>query len=314
MKQPRSRVPEGPRLESTKSFWKRHRSLKFLLVMLPMIVIWFMLTVYPNLEIYYLAFMKWNGIGTEKTPVGWQNFKVIFASPRFKAELSNTLWYVFFLFAVQTVVSMVLAQALRRNTRHNRGFRTFFFLPLVFSSVMVGLTWGYMFAPGIGMLDGILVKLGFESMANFSWLGGSTRAIFFIVLVHIWANIGYPITILLSGMQTIPDSLYESATVEGANGWQTFWKITFPLLLPTVLRLTMLTISSGALAFDYVLLLGTGESATIFDTWAVSIYKSLRTANLGIPAAKGVMLSLVLFAVFAIQYFITKKAEKITEE
>jgi ABC-type sugar transport system permease subunit len=277
--------------------------------MLPILIVWFTLTVYPNLEVIPLSFYKWNGISKDKPFVGFQNYETIISNPDFSRELLNTLLYILFLFVIQTVLALLFALILKNNTIHNKLFRTFFFLPLVFSSVMVGLTWSYMYDPNLGILNQLFSSVGLEVFNNFNWLGNSNRAVLCIVLVHIWANIGYPLTILIAGLQTIPASLYEAASVEGASASRTFFGITLPLLLPTLLRVTLLTLSTGAMAFDYVLLLGSARQTTAFDTWSVGIYKALLFPNQGLPAAKGVMLGIVMFFIFMMQYVVTKKVE-----
>lgn len=283
---------------------------KYVLIMLPGLIVWFVLAIWPHLQVFPMAFYKWNGFSPNKVFVGWQNFEAFYRSSGFMVGLKNTVLYVLFLFVIQTVLSVVLAVILKRNTRHNRFFRTFFFLPLVFSSVMVGLTWGYMFDPNLGMLNQIFGALGLKSLESFNWLGEPVRAIFCIVMVHIWANIGYPLTILTAALQTIPDDLYEVSEIEGATSMQQFRKVTLPLITPVLLRITLLTVVTGAMAFDYIIILGSSVgTANEFDTWAVKIYQGLLGPNLGIPAAIGVFLGAVLFIVFLIQYVVTKKAE-----
>jgi len=273
--------------------------------------VWFVLIIYPNLEIFPLAFYKWNGISKVKKFVGFENSSIIFSQQRFKQQLINTALYVLFLLLVQTVTSVPLVNILKTNTTHNKFFRTFFFLPLVFSSVMVGLTWSYMYDPNCGILNELLTKIGLEGFKGFAWLGTPVRAIFFIVIVHIWANIGYPITILTAGLKNIPDTLYEAADVEGCGKIRAFWSITLPLLMPTIMRLLLLTISTGAMAFDYVFfLMGSSLVPTEFDTLSVSVYRGITSGqNLGLPCALSVMMAIVLLVVFVIQYIVTNKIE-----
>ncbi|MCD9026189.1 carbohydrate ABC transporter permease [Cohnella silvisoli] len=292
------------------SLRKKLSTYKYVLIMLPGLIVWFVLSIWPHLEVFPQAFYKWNGYSPNKVFVGWQNFETFYRSSAFKDGLLNTVLYVLFLFVIQTVLSVFLAVVLKRNTRQNRFFRTFFFLPLVFSSVMVGLTWGYMFDPNLGMLNQIFSALGIKSLESFNWLGEPVRAIFCIVMVHIWANIGYPLTILTAALQTIPEDLYEVSEIEGATSMQQFRKVTLPLLMPALLRITLLTVVTGALAVDYILILGSSVgSANEFDTWAVKIYQGLLGSNLGLPSAIGVFLGAILFIVFLIQYVVTKKVE-----
>ena len=287
----------------------KYSYVKYLAILIPVMAAWFVLIILPNLQIFVLAFQKWNGFSKVRKPIGWQNFQVVLGDPNFTSDLVNTILYVLFLFAVQTVLSLCLALVLRRNTAQNHFFRTFFFLPLVFSSVMVGLTWSYMYDANLGIINQLLCAAGLTGFKNFNWMGDPTRGVFAVVMVHIWANVGYPLTILTAGLSTIPETLYEAAEVEGAKPRQSLRHITLPLLMPTILRLTLLTFSTGAMAFDYVLLLGAPGMRAPFDTLSVGIYKGLTSTNLGLPAVKGVVLGIILMVVFLIQFVITRRVE-----
>jgi len=296
-----------------RSIWKRYRYLKYLIPIIPSLILFFTFCVYPSLQVIPLSFFKWYILKPERTFVGLKNFIQNLRTPVSIGYLKNTLFYILFLFVIQSVLSVLVALALHKNTLHNRAFRTFFFLPLTLSSVLVGLTWGYMYDPNLGILNHMLTALGIKGFDSFAWLGTPTRGILFIVLVHIWQGLGYPITFFIAGLHTIPNDLYEAADVEGASPVQAFFHITVPLMMPIFLRLTMLTLVAGATAFDYVYLLGSNMSISPTSTWAVALYKAVSgTGNMGAPSSMGVMLGVVLSAFFIIQYFATKKAEEHT--
>ena len=290
------------------------KELKYVFLVVPTLTIWFTLNIFPQLGVYRLAFFKWNGFSKIQTFVGWQNFQTVFNDPYTIRYISNTLLYILFLFTIQTFLAISFALILKRNTIPNRMFRTFFFLPMVFSSVMVGLTWGYMYDANLGILNNLFVAAGNKGFAGFDWLGQPSRAVYFIVMVHIWANIGFPLTILTAGLHTIPETLYEAATIDGATANQSFWGITIPLLLPTLLRISLLTLTTGAMAFDYIQIFGASASSDIrnpFDTIAVITYRTTqRATNFGISAVYSVFLALILLVFFAAQYFAQKKAEE----
>ena len=295
-----------------KTFVQKYGYLKYMFYVLPGLIGLYIFAVYPNLQVFPLSFYKWNGVSKTKTFVGWQNISTTFNSPYFKQSLLNTISYILFLFVVQSIVALLLALILKKNTVHNKFFRTLFFFPLVLSTVMVGLTWGYMYDPNIGLINQILTKIGFSNFSSFAWVTDAhpIRATFFIVVIHIWHNIGYPITLLTAGLLTIPNDLYEAADIEGATARQVFTSVTMPLLLPTFSRITLLTVATGAMAFDYVFLMGSSALiAAKYDTLAVGIYKDLAGTNLGMSASKGVMLGVILFVVFMVQYVVTKKIE-----
>ena len=294
-----------------KSLWKRFSYWKYVLFLIPSLGVWFTLTVYPNLQTIPLSLFRWKTTSSEMSFVGLSNFKRVLSQPILLTQLRNTLFYILFLLVIQSFFAIVLALTLQKNTRHNRIFRTFFFIPITFSSVLVGLTWGYMYDPNVGIINNILTSIGLHGFENFSWLGSATGGILAIVIVHAWAGVGIPMTFFIAGLQTIPKDLYEAATIDGSTSIQSFIHITFPMMLPIFLRISLLTFVAGAMTFDYVYLLGSSV-ASPFDTWMVAIYRSIGqiNANMGVPCAMGVLLMIPLIIFYVLQYFANKKSEE----
>lgn len=286
---------------------KEYRHFKYLFFILPGFLIWFVFALLPNLQIFWLAFYRWNGVSKVKKFVGLRNFNEFFLDPLFLKVVYNTVLYVLLLLVVQTIISLLLAVILKKNTSSNKFFRALYFSPLVLSTAIVGMTWGYMYDPNLGIINQALDAIGMKNFQQ-DWLGVSGLAILCVVVAHIWHNIGYPVTIILAGLQTIPDNLYEAASVEGANAVKSFFNITLPLIMPTLLRIVLLTIITGAMAFDYIYVLGGVGVANEFDTLPIYMYRAFST-NVGRPASIGVVLSLTMFLIFVAQYITTKKVE-----
>lgn len=295
-----------------RNWYRKHRYFRYILYALPILLVWFVLSIYPHVQIIPLSTYKWGTFVQSKEFVGAYYYKMLFTyqwSDTWR-YIRNTLWYIFFLFAIQTVMALSLALILQKNTTHNKAFRALFFLPMVFSATMVSLTWSYMYDPNLGIINTLLGALGVEGYPGHNFFKPDWCAILFIVLVHIWHNIGYPITIFTSGLQTIPTDLYEAATLDGTTVWTKFWKVTFPLLLPTILRTTMLTLSTGALAYDYVLMMGSRMTTVSFDTWGSAIYKTISLdTDYGMASARSVILFVILVILCVVQYLATKKVE-----
>lgn len=293
-----------------RNYRKKH---KYFLYITPSLIIWFILTVYPKLQAYPMSFFEWNPLTGEKTFVGWYNYVVMFTRnlrPTLE-DAGNTLCYVLYLLVIQSVLAMILALAMQKNTRNNRFFRAFFFLPMVFSTSMVSLTWAYMYDPNLGIINNFLAIFEPSKYPGFNFYFENWSEILCVVIVHIWANIGYTITILTSGLNTISEDLNEAAKIDGANSKQAFWKITFPLWLPTILRNMLLTITTGAVAHDYQVLLGNRTTVMDYDTWSTVLYKNLLGAtDYGPVCAMGVVMSIVLGGITLIQYLTMRKVEK----
>lgn len=297
---------------NTKNRMHRRRYWRYLLYAIPILVLWFVIVVYPNLEVMPLSLFDWSPLTTKKEFVGLYNFKVLFTYQwnSTKRYIFNTLLYVFFLFGIQTVLALVLALSLQKNRLSDRFFRALFFLPMVLSSTMVSLTWSYMYDPNIGIINNFLGALKINGFPGHNFFRPDWMALLCIVLVHIWANIGYPITIFTSGLQSIPSELYDAARIDGASRMQEFRKITFPLLLPTLLRNTLLTITTGSMAIDYIVMMGSRMTNMSYDTWAANIYKSISLdTTYGMVSARSTVLFILLLIISVIQYIVTKRVE-----
>lgn len=284
------------------------RKWKFVLLVLPSLFLYLLFAIYPNISVFPYSLYKWNPISNAKTFVGLHNYIMMFTVNIEDTieKAINTLVYVGGLFVIQTVFALILAVTLQKNTRKNKFFRAYFFLPMVFSSTMISMTWNFMYDPNLGIINNILGALGVEGYPGVNFMNVGWKAVLLIVLVHIWANLGYPLTILTSGLNTISADLSEAAAIDGANGWQQFTKITLPLLLPTLFRLTLMTISTGTMATDYIYMMGTKDS----QTWASAMYNGTRTGtDYGPVAAQGVIMFFVLATASVVQFIAMRKVE-----
>lgn len=291
---------------------KYNKKWKYVLVTLPILFFYCLFTIYPNLQVFPMSFYDWSPINPNKTFIGWENYEILFkVKPDVTMQrLGNTMMYVLGLFLIQTILSLILAVVLQNNNKKNKFFRAYFFIPMVFSTTMVSMIWAYMYDPNLGIINTILGAFGVEGYPGTDFFAENWQAILCIVLVHIWANIGYPITILISGLNTISGDLGEAAMIDGANKWQTFKSITFPLLLPTLLRLSLLTITTGTMAADYMVMLGNRIGAVPYDTLASWIYKSTaNTSDYGLVSAIGVLMFIILAIASLIQFVAMQKVE-----
>jgi raffinose/stachyose/melibiose transport system permease protein len=291
---------------------RRFGHLKYLLYVAPAIAIWFVLAVYPNVSIYPISLYKWNGLPWGKmTWVGLKNFQNFLSNPSYRILIPRTLLYIGALIAIQTPLALFISYVVFTNKRLKGFLSGFFFFPVILSTIAVSLTWKYMYDPNLGAFNEILKLVGLERLRT-NWLELDIAPVF-AVLIHVWHKIGYPITIFLAGLTSMPDSLYDAADVDGVSGAQRFAYITLPLLMPTVLRIVLLTIITGGLAFDYSFLLGP-ISSNVFvskvDTLAVWLYRGGLQGNMGWPAAVGTMLSVVFMAVYVAYHFVSKRTEQ----
>lgn len=285
---------------------------KHVVWLIPFYAVWFVLSVYPQLEVFPMSLYEWNPVTNVKEFVGLHYYEMMFGL-RLGDTLRNawnTVLYVLYLLVIQSVLAMILTVALRKNTRHNRFFRAFFFMPMVFSGSMVCLTWSYMYDANLGVINNIMAMFDPEKYPGVSFFSVNAIAVLCAVIVHIWHNMGHPITILTSGFNTVEEDLAEAARVDGATKWQSFWKIEIPLMLPTIMRMVLLTILTGAMASSYQVLLGNMSVVADYDTFGSLLYKSILSAtDYGPVCALSVCMFFVVGGITLIQFVSLRKIE-----
>lgn len=281
--------------------------LQFLPYIAPAFLIWAVFQLYPSLRIFPLSLFHWDGMSAEKVFVGFGNYLNLRLEPTIGKTVVNSILYMVALVIIQNTLGIVFAVILKRNTTFNKFFRTLFFAPLAFGTIMIGLVWGYIFDANMGVLNNLLGLLGLNSLKR-AWLTTPYLGILCVAFVHAWHYLGYTITLTLAGLQEIPETLYEAADVDGVGRVQQFFYITLPLLKSTILRLVILTVCGAAVSFDYIYALNGGSGlATNLDTLAVFMYRSIRDTNVGKTSAIGVLIVLIVVAIYVIQNLTVKE-------
>ncbi len=206
----------------------------FLIPAIGLIAVFFVL---PMLGGFALSFTDFDiyAVGNPKLMqfVGFHNYAAAFQSHDFWRALKNTLYFVVVGGPLSVVVSLVAAILLNaRTVRFRSFFRTVYFAPVVTTLVAVAVVWRYLYHPHYGFVNQLLGAFG---VGPIDWLGNPTWSMPAIVLLSVWKNFGYNMLIFLAGLQTIPDELYEAASIDGAGAWSKFWHVTVPGLAPTFL-------------------------------------------------------------------------------
>ena len=236
----------------------------------------------------------------------FSNYKRILADKVFQQSIVNTFLYLIIQVPIMLILAILLAQLLNNKDLKFKGFfRTCVFLPCATSLVSYSLIFRSMFATD-GLINSILIKLGILS-TGYNFLGNSASAKIVIILALIWRWTGYNMVFFLAGLQNIDYSVYEAAKIDGANGRQTFWKITVPLLMPTIVMTAIMSINGTLQLFDESVNLTNGGPANATITMSHYIYNNSMgqgVANFGYASA----LSFVIFVMVAILSFISMKA------
>lgn len=235
---------------------------------------------------------------------GLQNFKTMFADETFYKSIKVTFFFAFVSVPLRLIFALMVAMLLLKTTKMTGFYRAAYYLPsIIGGSVAVAILWKRMFATD-GVINKLLQAVGID--CSFSWLGNTKTAIWVLIILAVW-QFGSSMLIFLSSLKQIPTSLYEAANVDGANGIAKFFKITLPLLTPTIFFNLVMQMINGFLAFtqSYIITQGKPMNSTLFYT--VYMYQqSFEFYNTGYGAALAwVMLAII--GLITLVLFATKK-------
>lgn len=244
----------------TKSFWneKRRESLAGYVLIAPEVLGILLLGVFPLLFSLYLSFTHWNLVGGFQsiTFTGLDNYRTLLQDDKFYMALSNNLKFSFVAVPAGMALALLISVVIHSMVYFRDFFKVALFIPYISTIVAVAAVWGALFHPSKGPINQWLMKLGIENPPK--WLVDPNYALVAIIVITVWANLGYKIVIYLAGLSNIPDDLYEASEIDGANKLQQFWMITIPMLTPTIFFLSITTMIASFKVFDLVKFLTDG--------------------------------------------------------
>lgn len=287
---------------------RREQTMTFVAFTLPGFLMYCCFLIFPILMGIYYSFMDWNGISPTYEFVGFENYAKLLTDRKFKSALFFNARYTLMLIVGVVVISVILALMLNREIRGRSFFRTLYFAPAVLSMITISLIFKQIFfyvLPGIG--KGL--NIGF--LAG-NVLADRNLAIYGILFVHLWQGVALPTLLFLAGLQTIPQELYEAASIDGANAWQQFKAITVTYLLPTLSVVLVLVVKQGLMVFDYVKAMTQGGPGGATQSIALLIYNNGFERNkysYSIAQAIATGLIIALISVIQIKFTSGKKVE-----
>lgn len=250
-----------------------------------------------------LSFMKWDGFG-EKTFVGLENFIFQFTNPVFWKALVNTAYYTLLYIPIGLVIALLLAIALNR-IRGKGIYRVFFFMPVITSSVSVGVIWMWILNGDFGILNQALEYIGITGP---QWLTDTKYVMISIAMLSIWWQLGYNMVIFLAGLQGISNSYYEAAEIDGASKFRQFIHITLPLLSPTTFFIAIMSIITSFQVFDQAYVMTSGGPAKASYTLVYHIYVSaFENFRMGESSAAAMILFVIILIFTLIQFKVSKR-------
>lgn len=276
------------------------RTAKPYVLIAPAIIAILVFYVYPIIAQLLLSFTDWNLIRPENHFVGWANYQTLFASREFKTALKNTLVYTVSFVVITLALALLMAFFLTANTRMNRFVQSIIFLPHITAFISVAMVFMWLMDPQIGVLNYVLRGFGFSGLR---WLESSKTAMMSIVIVSVWKSVGYYTLVLLSALRGISPEVYEAAELDNSSKIRTFFKITVPMISPTLFFLLVVMTITSFNVFDSVSVMTGGDPAGSTNVLVYYIYTNAFTyMKIGFASAAGTIMLLIVGLV-TIVYF-----------
>lgn len=286
----------------------KHKNVTLIWFVLPFLLFFVIFFLYPFFKGVILSFTDWNGISPEYNWIGIDNYIDIFKNDsRFINSLKVTAIYTVVVVIVSNALGIALSLLIENSGKMKNVLRVGFFVPYVFSLVVVGFSWRLIFTKAFPDFYDLT---GWEFF-NLDFLGDYHLALTAIIIVGVWQGLGYYLVVYIAGIQSIDSGILEAADIDGATGWRKFTKVTLPLLMPSVTICVFTSIAGAFKVFDLVFVLTSGGPGYATETIALNIYnEAFGAANLyGYGMAKAVILAIIILAVTFIQLHYFNKKE-----
>ena len=277
---------------------------------LPAVLIFSIFYIIPFIWVFQLSMFEWDAILPTKIFVGLGNFKEIMTDRSWWDSMLNAGYITVIALIFQNALAFLLAWACDREIKLKNFYRLIFFIPPVLSEIVVGMAWKFIIndIDGANIINRSLIAIGLPHLVH-NWLSDPKTALTVVAIVHSWKGFGWGFLIFLAGLQTIPRELYEAARVDGANAWDSFRKITIPLMIPVMILVSILTILGTMQAFALIIGLVGGEFAGHTSVPVLRILAAMRgSSRFGYACAEGISFGVILVIISFIQYRFSKSS------
>ncbi|WP_235560030.1 carbohydrate ABC transporter permease [Microbacterium sp. Leaf159] len=279
--------------------------LEVILLAGPALLVFLAFVIFPVLMAAYYGFFSWQGYGPPTDFVGLKNYLTILQDPLFHDALAHNGFILVFSLVLQGPIAIVLALLLNRKMRGQSLIRVLIFVPYVISEVVVGTGWSLMLQTN-GAINAMLTNMGLGFLAT-DWLSDPGIAIWTLMAIITWKYIGFAVILFLAGLQGIPEELHEAAAIDGASYWQIQWRITLPLLAPTLRIWAFLSIIGSLQLFDLVYIIWGQYIASTAGTSTMATYMVSEGRNAG-NYGYGNAVAVVLFLISLVVALIYQRA------
>ncbi|MGG1311941.1 MULTISPECIES: carbohydrate ABC transporter permease [Cohnella] len=269
---------------------------------LPTIALYFLFFIYPMIMSVYYGFTDWDGLNKPNF-IGSDNFATAFRDPEFRSSMLNNVYILLFSCCVQVPLIVVFSLVISSVKRLQGFYKTTVFMPSILSTSVIGILWGYIYDPDVGLLNNLLKLFG---AGPIYWLAESKWAMLSILITNAWQWMGFYIVLILAAILAIPKEIDEAARIDGASGAQRAWHLTVPLIKPVVNVVIMLSIAGALRVVDIVLVMTGGGPAGATEVMAsYMVNKAIKYGEYGYGTALAIIIfvfALVLTAAYQILF------------
>ena len=242
------------------------------LFLIPALAFFLILWVYPVLQLFYYSITNFNGINYNFDFVGFKNYAKIFENGTLLNSIKNTIVYAAVTVVLSNVIGLSIAIILNAKIHFKSLFRTCAYFPALFSAIVIGFIWTYVYMPSSGMIASLITIFGGDGSA-FNPLGNFHIALIAIAIVEVWKGFGTTMIIYLAGLQTVDESLLEAGRIDGCSEWQLTKWVKLPLIYSTITINVILNVIAGLKAFDYSFIMTNGGPGKSTKTLMYQIYE-----------------------------------------
>lgn len=281
----------------------RRNRIQLAVLLLPGVLVFAMFTIYPIVKLLYMSFLEWNRDNMfEHSFAGLSNYAAVLSDATFRTAFANTLIYTLVTVPGQMVLGLLAAVLINFIPRFRVTFRVIYYLPVITSWVIVSLVFRYIFNTE-GMLNYLLTNVLHLSESNIRWLDTRWGGLTVAMMLGIWKGVGWNLVVFLAALQSVPQELYESASIDGCGPFARFFYITLPSIKPTILfALVMLTIG-GFNVFTSIKMITDGKpmhQTEVVLTWMYS--KAFSSGDFGYAAALSFIVAVTLAFLAVLQF------------
>ncbi len=273
----------------------------------PILILFGLFRVYPSVQTLVFSFFEINIVAKTYEWVGFENFALLLEESDFLKAIANTFTYTFYIVVFSVFIGLVLASMFTSRMKLAGLFKAVYFVPFITATVAAAVVWSYLYDPKFGLFNMILKLMGLPGR---HWLTSSGEALSSIIIFSIWKYLGYNMVIFIAGLQNIPDTYYEAATIDGTGPLAQFFYITIPLLAPTIVFAVIYNSILSLKVFDQVFVLTAGGPAKASTVVVLELYEmAFLHYRFGYAASMAFVLFLLIMVVTLLQYLVGRKWE-----